>query len=120
MGDNFNNSKVKNLGIINKKKMRYYLSNAKMTISSDENLISNFNIECLNNGVKIILRKNKNLPNFLNSYNFFKIKYYKRDFENTKIRRQINKIEKYNKAKNKNLLIDKLKKNIDYYFNSFL
>ena len=120
VGDNFNNSKVKNLGIINKKKLSYYLSNAKMTISSDENLISNFNIECLNNGVKVILRTDKKFPNFLKSYNFFKIKYYKQDFENTKIIRQINKIEKNNKAKNKNLFIDKLKKNIDYYFNNFL
>lgn len=61
VGDFLNISNIKNLGYIDNNKLRDLLSISKMTVSSSENLYSNFNIDCINNNMKILyLNKKKN------------------------------------------------------------
>ena len=85
IGDKLNISGVKNLGFVNNKKVIHLLTKTYFTISSNENPYSMFNLECINNNVKIIstekiseikyynnnflfldVDKTKNLKKFLN------------------------------------------------------
>ena len=57
---------LKNLGYISNKKLIRLLERSKYTLSSNENIFSLFNIECINNNVKIYaekknIQKTKNL-----------------------------------------------------------
>lgn len=61
---------VKNHGYVNRAKLNYLLSKTKFTLGSGESLYTFFNIECINNFVKIILDSNYN----------FKIKFLKKHF----------------------------------------
>ncbi len=54
VGDRFNEHGVKNLGYLNKKKLRNILSKTKIFISSGENIFNFFAIDCINNNVKIL------------------------------------------------------------------
>ena len=65
VGDLLECERVKNLGVISSKKINYYLSVSRMTVSSDENLITNFNLDCINNDVKILVGPKLNIPSIL-------------------------------------------------------
>jgi hypothetical protein len=66
VGDKIKMSNVKNLGYISHKRLINLLARTKFTLSSNENIFSFFNIECINNNVKIFANK-KHIPqnNFL-------------------------------------------------------
>ena len=70
VGDYLNYSSVINHGYINNKLLNRLLSRTNYTIASNENLYSIFTMECINNGVKIIINKNEKN----------KIKFYKKNF----------------------------------------
>ena len=61
VGDKLNMQNLKNLGYISNKKLIRLLERSKYTLSSNENIFSLFNIECINNNVKIFAEK-KNIP----------------------------------------------------------
>jgi len=69
VGDKLNIVGVKNLRIVNNKRVNALLSNTFFTISSNENPYTMFNLECINNNVKIITTKKNN-----------DIKYFKKAF----------------------------------------
>ena len=60
------------MGYLNKKKIQYNISKSKLTISSSENIYSNFNIDCINNNVKILLLS-KPRQKIFKSFNFYQI-----------------------------------------------
>ena len=70
VGDRLNLPKIKNLGYISNTRLIDLLSKTKYTLSSNENIFSFFNIECINNNVKIYANK-KDIP----KSNFFKNKF---------------------------------------------
>jgi len=75
VGDKLNLTGVKNYGKLSNKKINKYLSRSKFSISSGENILSFFTLECINNNVKILIDHNqkngiKKLKN-----NFIKINY---------------------------------------------
>ena len=76
IGDKLTSSPVKNFGFINNKKVNNLQSQAKYTISSGENLYSFFILECLLNGVKIIIEKD-----IKRKITFFKQNFIKIDFK---------------------------------------
>ena len=53
VGDKLNMPNIKNLGYVSNNKLTNMLSRTKFTISSNENIFSLFNIECINNNVKV-------------------------------------------------------------------
>jgi len=61
VGDKLNMKNIINLGYISNKKLTNLLARTKYTLSSNENILSLFNIECMNNNVKIFAEK-KNIP----------------------------------------------------------
>jgi hypothetical protein len=61
VGDKLYMPNLKNLGYISNKKLINLLERSKFTLSSNENILSLFNIECINNNVKIFVEK-KNIP----------------------------------------------------------
>ena len=73
IGDKLNYSSVKNFGFINNKKVNFLQSQAKYTVSSGENLYSFFILECLFNGVKIIIEKGTKKKITYFKQNFIKI-----------------------------------------------
>jgi hypothetical protein len=52
---------LKNLGFVSNKKLINLSAKTRYTLSSNENILSLFNIECINNNVKIFAEK-KNIP----------------------------------------------------------
>jgi hypothetical protein len=56
VGDKINMPNLNNLGYISNKKLNRLLAQTKFTLSSNENIFSLFNIECINNNVKILLK----------------------------------------------------------------
>lgn len=70
VGDYLNYPSVINHGYINNKLLNRLLSRTIYTIASSENLYSVFTMECINNGVKIIINKNEKN----------KIKFFKKNF----------------------------------------
>jgi len=65
VGDTLKIQNAKNLGYISNKKLLSLLAKTRFTISSNENIFSLFNIECINNNVKIFVEK-KNIPKVKN------------------------------------------------------
>jgi len=61
VGDKINMPNLNNLGYISNKKLNRLLAQTKFTLSSNENIFSLFNIECINNNVKIFADK-KHIP----------------------------------------------------------
>lgn len=57
LGDKFNNKNLTNLGYLKKKKLKLILNKTKFIISSNENLMSLFNIEAINSGAFVIYDK---------------------------------------------------------------
>jgi len=53
VGDKLNMPNIKNLGYVSHNKLTNMLVRTKFTISSNENIFSLFNIECINNNVKV-------------------------------------------------------------------
>ena len=77
VGEKLKSKNVKNLGIIPNKKLNNLLMRTKYTISSNENLYSLFNIECINNNVKIFADQKLKKLFYLKNKNFIFI-----DFKN--------------------------------------
>ncbi len=75
-GDQLKIGGLKNLGKINNDKVNWYLRKSYFSITSGENLLSLFTLECINNNVKILLNNNFNekIPKELKS-NFIKISF---------------------------------------------
>jgi hypothetical protein len=61
VGDKIDMPNIKNLGYISHKRLINLLTQTKFTLSSNENIFSFFNIECINNNVKIFANK-KHIP----------------------------------------------------------
>jgi hypothetical protein len=70
VGDKLTGPNLKNLGYISNKKLVNLLGKTKYTLTSNENIFSLFNIECINNNVKIFADK-KNIP----KHNVFRNKF---------------------------------------------
>ncbi len=54
VGDNLNIKGALQLGKVSRKKIKNLISNSKYSLSGDDNLLSFFNLECLQNNVKVI------------------------------------------------------------------
>ena len=76
MGDRLDIKGVKNLGFLNKKKLKLILKKSKYAILSGENIYSLFAVDCINHNVKIIVNKN-----FLPNENIMKKKYCQSKYE---------------------------------------
>lgn len=75
VGDKLNCEGVKNYGKLNNKKINKYLSRTKFSISSGENLLSFFTLECINNNVKILIDNSEKVEVKNLKKNFIKINY---------------------------------------------
>lgn len=80
IGDRLNINGVKNHGTITNKKVLKLLENTKYSIVSNENLYSFFTIDCINNGVKILVNYK-----IFNSIKYFKKNFIKYNFNSKKI-----------------------------------
>ena len=60
IGDRLDIKKIKNYGFLKNKMVNKLQSRAKFTITTGENIYSIFTIECLSNGVKILIDKKHN------------------------------------------------------------
>ena len=120
VGDYLNFKNVSNLGYLNKKKTQYYISKSKLTISSSENIYSNFNIDCINNNVKILLLS-KPRQRIYKSFNFYKINNKKIYLKEKNLKIFIDELIKRKIYLEKNdYFLHKVNAQIHYYFNSFL
>ncbi len=61
VGDHLNLKGVKNLGKLTNQKIDKYLSKTKFSIASEENPLSFFTLECINNHVKIFIKNKKKI-----------------------------------------------------------
>jgi hypothetical protein len=61
VGDYLNLKGVKNLGKLTNQKIDKYLSKTKFSIASEENPLSFFTLECINNNVKIFIKNKKKI-----------------------------------------------------------
>ena len=61
VGDYLNLKGVKNLGKVTNQKIDKYLSKTKFSIASEENPLSFFALECINNNVKIFIKNKKKI-----------------------------------------------------------
>ena len=122
VGDYFKNKNVKNLGLISKNKIYRYLAMSKMTVSSDENLFSNFNLDCIESNIKILIGSQYLVSKTVPKKYFFKITKKEMNYKNNNLKKLIKKIEnKKFKIKNKeNFQPNLLKNQIDNYFSCFL
>jgi hypothetical protein len=73
VGDNLNLKGVKNLGKLANQKIDKYLANTKFSIASEENPLSFFTLECINNHVKILIGNKKKIEVKNLKKNFIKI-----------------------------------------------
>jgi len=73
VGDHLNLKGVKNLGKLTNQKIDKYLANTKFSIASEENLLSFFTLECINNHVKILIGNKKKIEIKNLKKNFIKI-----------------------------------------------
>jgi hypothetical protein len=73
VGDNLNLKGVKNLGKLTNQKIDKYLANTKFSIASEENPLSFFTLECINNHVKILIGNKKKIEVKNLKKNFIKI-----------------------------------------------
>lgn len=70
IGDKMNLKGLKNYGYISHSKVLKLLNKSKYSVASNENIFSFFAIDCINNGVKILI----------DDKSFYKIKNYKNNF----------------------------------------
>jgi hypothetical protein len=75
VGDKLNLKGVKNYGKLSNQKINKYLSRTKFSISSGENILSFFTLECINNNVKILIDNNQKIEIKKLKKNFIKINY---------------------------------------------
>jgi hypothetical protein len=75
VGDKLNLKGVKNYGKLSNQKINEYLSRTKFSISSGENILSFFTLECINNNVKILINNNQKIEIKKLKKNFIKINY---------------------------------------------
>ena len=75
MGDKLNLKGVKNYGKLSNQKINEYLSRTKFSISSGENILSFFTLECINNNVKILIDNKKKVEIKKLKKNFIKVNY---------------------------------------------
>ncbi len=81
VGDKINLKGVENLGIISSGKLTKFQKKTKYTLSGDDNVLSLFNLECAQNGVKIIFNYKLNFQiEKLNKYIFIPYNYNKKKF----------------------------------------
>ena len=73
VGDHLNLKGVKNLGKLTNQKIDKYLANTKFSIASEENPLSFFTLECINNHVKILIGNKKKIEVKNLKKNFIKI-----------------------------------------------
>jgi hypothetical protein len=73
VGDHLNLKGVKNLGKLTNQKIDKYLANTKFSIASEENPLSFFTLECINNHVKILIGNKKKIEIKNLKKNFIKI-----------------------------------------------
>ena len=81
-GDILNIKNVKNLGHINNIHVNSLLSKTHYSITSGENLLSIFTLECINNRVKLFLDKNQKININIIEKNFLKINFNSNDICN--------------------------------------
>jgi len=115
VGDKFHNQNLNNLGYVGKKRLELILTKTKFVISSNENLLSLFNIEAINNGAFIIYnRKSFERSMYLNS------PFLSLNYKNSSIKSFNNLIKNYKKIKiDKSFFvnINKQKSKIELFFN---
>ena len=70
VGDKLDMPNIKNIGYISNNRLKNLLAKTRYTLSSNENIYSLFNIECINNNVKIFAHS-KDIP----KDNFFRKKF---------------------------------------------
>ena len=75
VGDKLNLKGVKNYGKLSNQKINEYLSRTKFSISSGENILSFFTLECINNNVKILIDNKKKVEIKKLKKNFIKVNY---------------------------------------------
>jgi hypothetical protein len=75
VGDKLNLKGLKNFGKLSNEKINEYLSRTKFSISSGENILSFFTLECINNNVKILIDKNQKIEIKKLKKNFVKVDY---------------------------------------------
>jgi hypothetical protein len=75
VGDKLNLVGVKNYGKLSNQKINKYLSRTKFSISSGENILSFFTLECINNNVKILIGNNQKVEIKKLKKNFIKVNY---------------------------------------------
>jgi hypothetical protein len=75
VGDKLNCKGIKNYGKLNNRKINKYLSRTRFSISSGENLLSFFTLECINNNVKILIDNKQKVEVKNLKKNFIKINY---------------------------------------------
>ena len=85
VGDKLNIKNIKNLGFLQNNKIEKLQYRSKFTLASGENIYSLFTIECLANGVKILIDKKYN-----NQIKFYRKKFLVVDFN------RINQLSKFN------------------------
>ena len=85
VGDKLNIKNIKNLGFLQNNKIEKLQYRSKFTLASGENIYSLFTIECLANGVKILIDKKYN-----NQIKFYRKKFLIVDFN------RINQLSKFN------------------------
>ena len=75
---------------------------SKMTVSSDENLFSNFNLDCIESNIKILIGSQYLVSKTVPKKYFFKITKKEMNYKNNNLKKLIKKIEnKKFKIKNK-------------------
>jgi len=79
VGDKLENKKFNNLGYLTKERLNIVLKQTKFVLSSNENLLSLFNIEAINNGVIIIYDKTSSLNNKKNYIPFIGLDFNKKN-----------------------------------------
>ena len=70
IGDKINLKGLKNYGYISHKKVLKLLKQTKYSVTTNENIFTFFTIDCINNGVKLLI----------DNKSFYKIKNYKNNF----------------------------------------
>lgn len=85
VGDKLNIKNVKNLGFLQNSSIEKLQCRSKFTLASGENIYSLFTIECLSNGVKILIDKK-----YKDQIKFYKNKFLTVDFN------KLNQLSKFN------------------------
>ena len=86
VGDKINIKGVKNYGYISHNKVLKLLQRTQYSVVSNENIFSFFTIDCINNGVKLLI--NNKVYNSIKHYknNFVKFNFNSNKLKNLKIK----------------------------------